>query len=145
MLLVQVLQVKYVQGLRSFICGRWSKFFQRESIFCDKISSGESLFIEKLVPGGTNFGGSIFTMTVVPTIGPLWASAPQTPQAHLIRYYPTYRLLYLGWRIATFTHPPSIIHHWMHIQLKPIMLHVNLCMRREPRAISSHIAFSPIK
>ena len=92
------------------------QIFQRESIFCDKISSGESLFIEKLVPGGTNFGGSIFTMTVVPTIGPLWASAPQTPQAHLIRYYPTYRLLYLGWRIATFTHPPSIIHHWMHIQ-----------------------------
>ena len=44
--------------------------------------------------------------------GPLWASAPQTP---LIWYYPTYRLLYLGWRIATFrpTHPPSIIHHCM--------------------------------
>ena len=38
--------------------------FQRESIFCNKISSGGSLFIKKLVPGGTNFGGSIFTMTV---------------------------------------------------------------------------------
>ena len=32
-------------------------------IFCNKISSGGSLFIKKLVPGGTNFGGSIFTMT----------------------------------------------------------------------------------
>ena len=37
--------------------------FQRESIFCRKISSGGSLFIKKLVPGGTNLGGSIFTMT----------------------------------------------------------------------------------
>ena len=37
--------------------------FQRESIFCNKISSWVSLFIEKLVLGGTNFGGSIFTMT----------------------------------------------------------------------------------
>ena len=37
------------------------QIFQRESIFCNKISSGGSLFIEKLVPGGTNFGGSIFT------------------------------------------------------------------------------------
>ena len=40
------------------------QIFQRESIFCNKISSGGSLFIKKLVPGGTNFGGSIFTMTV---------------------------------------------------------------------------------
>ena len=39
------------------------QIFQRESIFCSKISSKGSLFIEKLVPGGTNFGGSIFTMT----------------------------------------------------------------------------------
>ena len=30
------------------------QIFQRESIFCRKISSGESLFIKKLVPGGTN-------------------------------------------------------------------------------------------
>ena len=54
--MVQILQVKYVEGLRSF---------QRESIFCSKISSGGSLFIEKLVPGETNGGGggSIFTMT----------------------------------------------------------------------------------
>ena len=37
--------------------------FQRESIFCNKISSEGSLFIKKLVPGGNNFGGSIFTMT----------------------------------------------------------------------------------
>ena len=28
------------------------------------MSSGGSLFIEKLVPGGTNLGGSIFTMTL---------------------------------------------------------------------------------
>ena len=41
------------------------QIFQRESIFCSKISSGGSLFIKKLVPGGTNFGGSIFTMTYI--------------------------------------------------------------------------------
>ena len=46
--MVQILQVKYVEGLHSF---------QRESIFGSKISSGGSSFIEKLVPGGTNFGG----------------------------------------------------------------------------------------
>ena len=45
--MVQILQVKYVEGLRSF---------QRESIFCSKISSRGSLFIEKLVLGGTNLG-----------------------------------------------------------------------------------------
>ena len=44
------------------------QIFQTESIFCSKISSGGSLYIEKLVPGGTNFGGSIFTMT-----GPRWS------------------------------------------------------------------------
>ena len=44
------------------------QIFQRESIFCNKISSGGSLFITKLVPGGTNFGGSIFTMTGHPSI-----------------------------------------------------------------------------
>ena len=38
--------------------------FQRGTKFFSKISSGGSLFIKKLVPGGTNFGGSIFTMTV---------------------------------------------------------------------------------
>ena len=50
--MVQILQVKYVEGLRSF---------QRESIFCSKISSRGSLFIEKLVPEGTNFflGGGV--------------------------------------------------------------------------------------
>ena len=54
-------------------------------------------------------------------------SGPQTPQVHPIWYYPTCRLLYLGWRIATFrpTRPPSIIHPWMHISSKPIMLKVN--------------------
>ena len=46
--MAQILQVKYVESLRSF---------QRESIFCSKISSRGSLFIEKLVPGDTNFGG----------------------------------------------------------------------------------------
>ena len=45
---VKYVQVKYVEGLRSF---------QRESIFCSKISSRGFLFIEKLVPGGTNFLG----------------------------------------------------------------------------------------
>ena len=52
--MVQILQVKYVEGLRSF---------QRESIFCSKISSGGSSFIKKLVPGGTNlcvWGGGHF-------------------------------------------------------------------------------------
>ena len=43
-----ILQVKYVEGLRSF---------HRESVFCSKISSGGSLFIEKLVTGGGGGGG----------------------------------------------------------------------------------------
>ena len=52
------------QGLHYFISGRCMvQIFQRESIFCRKISSGGSLFIKKLVPGGTNLGESIFTMT----------------------------------------------------------------------------------
>ena len=34
--------------------------FQRGSKFCSKISSGG---VQKFVPGGTNFGGSIFTIT----------------------------------------------------------------------------------
>ena len=50
------------------------QIFQRESIFCNKISSGGSLFIKKLVPGGTNFGGSIFTMT--------WLTGHQIFTAH---------------------------------------------------------------
>ena len=64
MLLVQVLQVHEICS-RSTFFHLWEvvQIFQRESIFCNKISSGGSLFIEKLVPGGTNFGGSIFTMT----------------------------------------------------------------------------------
>ena len=49
----------------SFFFYLWEvvQIFQTESIFCSKISSRGSLFIEKLVPGGTNFGGSIFTIT----------------------------------------------------------------------------------
>ena len=49
--MVQILQVKYVEGLRSF---------QRESVFCSKTSSGGSLFIKKFVTGGTNFRGVHF-------------------------------------------------------------------------------------
>ena len=45
------------------------QIFQRGSKIFSKISSGGSLFIKKLVPGGTTFGGSIFTMTV-PIEGP---------------------------------------------------------------------------
>ena len=37
--------------------------FQRGSKFYSKISSGGSIFFAKLVPGGTNFGGSIFAVT----------------------------------------------------------------------------------
>ena len=37
--------------------------FQRGSKFYSKISSGGSIFCKKLVPGGTNFGGSIFAVT----------------------------------------------------------------------------------
>ena len=47
--------------------------FQRGSKFYSKISSGGSIFFEKLVPGGgggTNFGGSIFAVT-----GP-WEALP---------------------------------------------------------------------
>ena len=39
--------------------------FQRGSKFYSKISSGGSIFFEKLVPGGTNFGGSIFAVTAL--------------------------------------------------------------------------------
>ena len=37
----------------------WSKFFRGGggSKFCSKISSVRSIFINKLVPGGTNLGG----------------------------------------------------------------------------------------
>ena len=63
--LVQILQVKYVPGSTLFHLWEVVQIFQRESIFCRKISSGGSLFIKKLVPGGTNLGGSIFTMTRV--------------------------------------------------------------------------------
>ena len=65
---------RYATGpsFASEICSRCTFFhlwevvqiFQRESIFCSKVSSRGSLFIEKLVPGGTNFGESIFTVTV---------------------------------------------------------------------------------
>ena len=55
--------MEYVPGSTLFHLWAVVQIFQRESIFCSKISSGGSLFIEKLVPGGTNFGGSIFAMT----------------------------------------------------------------------------------
>ena len=38
--------------LRVYLLLRGSPYFA-----CSKMSSGGSLFIEKLVPGGTNFGG----------------------------------------------------------------------------------------
>ena len=54
----------------SEICSRSTlfhleEFFRGNPYSCSKISFRGSLFIEKLVPGsgGTNFGGSIFTMT----------------------------------------------------------------------------------
>ena len=50
-----------VQGLYVLpSVGDGPNFSYRESIFCSKISSGESLFIEKLVLGGTNFWGAHF-------------------------------------------------------------------------------------
>ena len=42
---------------------RGVQMFQRGSKFYSKISSGGSIFFEKLVPGGTNLGGSIFAVT----------------------------------------------------------------------------------
>ncbi len=42
------------------------QMFQRRSKFSSEISSGGSIFLEKLVPGGTNLGGSIFTVTCTP-------------------------------------------------------------------------------
>ena len=39
--LVQVLQVKYVEGLHSFICGRWSKFYIGSSYFAVKYFPGD--------------------------------------------------------------------------------------------------------
>ena len=47
-----------------------SKFFRGgpNFSFCSEISSGGSIFFEKFVPGGTNFGGSIFTVTAPPPL-----------------------------------------------------------------------------
>ena len=45
---------------------RGVQMFQRGSTFYSKISSGGSIFFEKLVPGGTNLGGSIFAVTGTP-------------------------------------------------------------------------------
>ena len=42
--------------------------FQRGSKFYNKISSGGSIFFEKLVPGGTNFGGSMTEHVILTTI-----------------------------------------------------------------------------
>ena len=58
--LVQILQVKYVPGSTLFHLWEVVQIFQSESIFCRKISSGVSLFIKKLVPGGNQFGGVHF-------------------------------------------------------------------------------------
>ena len=58
--------------------------FQRGSKFYSKISSGGSIFSEKLVPGGTNFGGSIFAMTVTPiTINAHLTVGGKSPKHHL--------------------------------------------------------------
>ena len=46
--------MKYVPGSTLFHLWEVVQIFQRESIVCRKISSGGSLFIKKLVPGGTN-------------------------------------------------------------------------------------------
>ena len=59
--------------------------FSEGSRFCSEISSGGSIFFEKFVPGGTNFGGSIFTVTL-PSTRPAalppssCLSAPETRQ-----------------------------------------------------------------
>ena len=47
----------------SEISSKWVQIFQRGTKFFSKISSGGSLFITKFVLGGTNLGGSTFTMT----------------------------------------------------------------------------------
>ncbi len=55
------------------------QMFQRRSKFSSEISSGGSIFLEKLVPGGTNLGGSIFAVTgsLALLASPTWlASAP---------------------------------------------------------------------
>ena len=57
MLLVHVLQVKYVQGLRFFHLWEVVQIFERESIFFGKISSGgpdlsKNSFREELILGG---------------------------------------------------------------------------------------------
>ena len=43
------------QGVHCFICVRWSKYFSRSPYF---------LVYQKISSGGTNLGGSNFTMTV---------------------------------------------------------------------------------
>ena len=66
---VHIFQRKSFGGSVSFRKIVWAhdfrgvQIFQRGSKFSSKISSGGSIFFEKLVPGGTNFGGSIFTVT----------------------------------------------------------------------------------
>ena len=69
---VHIFQRKSFGGSVSFRKIVWAhdfrgvQIFQRGSKFSSKISSGGSIFFEKLVPGGTNFGGSIFTVTGPP-------------------------------------------------------------------------------
>ena len=71
---------------------RGVQMFQRGSKFYSKISSGGSIFFEKLVPGGTNLGGSIFAVTYLP-------SGPAPPFTLLPPSRPThthYRIVLFG-------------------------------------------------
>ncbi len=47
--------------------------FQRRSKFSSEISSGGVHILEKLVPGGTNLGGSIFAVTGPRFRGDTWS------------------------------------------------------------------------
>ena len=64
--LVQILQVKYVPGSILFHLWEAVQIFQRESIFCGKITSGVSIYRQislgggEPILGGTNFGGNQF-------------------------------------------------------------------------------------
>ena len=58
--LVQILQVKYVPGSTLFHLWEVVQIFQREPIFCTKISSGESLLYRKISSGGYQFWGVHF-------------------------------------------------------------------------------------
>ena len=59
--LVQILQVKYVQG--STFSGRWSKLCKQTPYFAVNKKFRGDIIYQKISSSGTNFGGSIFTMT----------------------------------------------------------------------------------